>query len=450
MRILKEKPLKLTENKNLCDFLYGVSDKELANIQKKHDLQEEYLKNNYFVTASGQIKTFYDMSFSANHSERYYAEMQNKLNTMQTSIITDFPHFIISSVFLTATLDGFFRDFLVADFSRYIEDEHKKLIPNNDRFGFLRDKIKNEEKFTIKDLINCLSYQWFRFNKSKFRKSLKEKGKPFAFVKVFEPHKNGVPHLHFLVWLPDDEVENFKKYYKKYFPAPQNLKPIDKKDANGDLKGFISKTLTNPIGYVMKYVFKTFRNVKKGNKIDKLNAWFIKHRVLRVVLSRNIAPAWVYRKMIVFDELKDWSNLDYYSKNYDCEWDFDKKYIFVNSGVVSYEYNNGIYTKYIKNRIFKQFGQEKEKEIKIFKKIDLKYKKKIKEPKIIVDGKEYVQKDNLLVLKTNKLPVSKWGNYNLLTHYNKLKNDLKNCNLSHLYIVEKEIKKRDLLKIDKS
>ena len=113
--------------------MYGLNDYDLNKIQIKHDLQREYLKSSTFTTQNGEIKNLLDVSFSANHSTRYYSEITNKINTINTIIFTQDVEY--SNIFLTITLDGCFRDFLKGDFTRYKPDLHKDLIPNNEVYG---------------------------------------------------------------------------------------------------------------------------------------------------------------------------------------------------------------------------------------------------------------------------------------------------------------------------
>lgn len=56
--------------------MYGLKEKRFnSNSKKKHEVQRDYLENHNFLTSSGQVKTLLDVSFSANHSSRYYTEV---------------------------------------------------------------------------------------------------------------------------------------------------------------------------------------------------------------------------------------------------------------------------------------------------------------------------------------------------------------------------------------
>lgn len=90
--------------------MYGLNEKDLQLIQEKHNYQREYLKNSEFETSSGQIKTLLDVSFSANHSPRYYTELLNKINTINDLMNSDLSA-TYKPVFITITLDGFIEVF---------------------------------------------------------------------------------------------------------------------------------------------------------------------------------------------------------------------------------------------------------------------------------------------------------------------------------------------------
>ena len=62
-----------------------------------------------------------------------------------------------------------------------------------------------------------------------------------------------------------------------------------------------------------------------------------------------------------------------------------------------------------------------------------------------MDGKEYIQKDNLLLLKQYKKPISQYGDYELYLYYNKIKDELDYINLKHFGVVQNELISRGLI-----
>lgn len=443
--------------------MYGLTKLDLKAIQKKHELQRNFLSNSTFETSTGQIKSLLDVSFSANHSPRYYTELLNKINTLNDLMNSDI-NTNYKPVFITITLDGFYRGFLNGHFNKYDEKKYFKQIPNNERFGFLRDKIKNKQKFSIKDLYNVLNFQFDLFRKSQVFKDIKNNKHKIHYIRVSEPHKkDGVPHLHIMMYVPIQYVDKLKQFYIKYFPAPQNLKPLNPSLNDGQLKGFQFDIKSAP-AYILKYIFKSFLDVKNQNEIDYLQAWYIKNRILRVVTSHSIIPAWVYRKLIPLE--KDWYYLTDILKNSVskkeylenkkfslqdfsfCEWSKEDDYIkFEDDTNRILEYNKGIYKIYYKTRLLKSFGTEKKEKLKdINATFKLKYKKKIKEPKIYIDNKPFKMINNNLVPAYLFKPIRYRTNYDLYNTFRKLENmDIDNINLQYYALINNELIKRNVI-----
>lgn len=166
--------------------MFGLTKQDLKNIQNKLNNQEKFLETNYFTTSSGQVKSLKEISFSANHSERYYAQLSNKIDTMTKTAMSMNLH----SCFLTMTLDGYFRDLLRGDYRRFdnLSDEDKKIalqsVPNSEALGEVRQKIEAKKQLTIKDLYNILNHQTKRYIKSYAFKKLK---KIIKNICIFEP-----------------------------------------------------------------------------------------------------------------------------------------------------------------------------------------------------------------------------------------------------------------------
>jgi hypothetical protein len=431
--------------------MYGLKEKDLKEIQKKHEVQRDYLDNHIFTTATGQVKSLLDVSFSANHSERYYSELLNKINTINDIIATE--ETLYQPIFITITLDGYFRDFLKGNFTRYDEKKHLKYIPNNDRFGALRDKITKKEKFTIKDLYNVLNFQLNRFQKSNIFKKIKEDGHKAHYIRVCEPHKkDGVPHLHLMLYVPVKYVNTLKDFYISYFPAPQNIKPLDKNIDDGQLKGFQWEIKSAP-AYILKYIFKSFLNVQNETELDYLQAWYIQNRILRIVTSHSLVPAWVYRKIAPLEN--DWFYLTDIKNNFISEWSKEDDYIRLEDEYNrTLEYQKGIYKLYYKDRIIKQFGTLKEdKPVDVNATINLKYKKRIKEPKIIIDGKQFMMTYNELIpifkfgflTPVHQLkPIKYTSNIELYKDYISMENkDIDLIDLKHYALVKNELIRRN-------
>ena len=192
-----------------------------------------------------------------------------------------------------------------------------------------------------------------------------------------------------MLYVPKIYLKTLLNTYKTYFPAPQNLKPLNSAIDDGQINGFQWEIKSAP-AYILKYIFKSFLNVQNENELDYLQAWYIKHRILRVVTSHSLVPAWVYRKIAPLE--KDWHYITDIKTNFISEWSKEDDYIRLEDEYNrTLEYDKGVYKLYYKDRIIKEFGTRKEDiPVAINSTINLKYKKRIKEPKIIIAGKNYI------------------------------------------------------------
>lgn len=337
---------------------YGLTPDDLKYCREKIDSQRSYLSNNHFHTSTGQVKSLLDVSFSANISERYYSQLSNKINTMSDLAKSQ----NLKPIFLTITLDGFFRGLLTANYKKWDrlsvtqQHEYHRHIPNNETHGLLHEKIDKRLRFTVKDCYNVLAYQWYRFSSGYAFKKLKKEGKQFIYLKAAEPHKDGVPHFHVLLWIPENYFHQFQKDFERYFPAPQNHKPITNGN-EGDTYGF-QTAIHNPVGYIMKYATKSFMDLRTGEDLNYLQSWYIKHKIRRITTSHSTIPQWVYQKCYAIE--KDWFHLTDLNlrDNCFCEWSKEDDYFkFQEDNGRVIEYDQGEITlRYEDGPIIKRLG----------------------------------------------------------------------------------------------
>lgn len=287
--------------------LFGITNKDLDYANLKLKKQAKFL-DQQVSTQSGQVKTYRDFSFSANHSKRYYAELLNKIETLDAINADNVP------IFLTITLDGFFRDLQRGDYSRYtkeIEEKYLFHIPSNSHIhADISQKMRNKEPLTVKDCYNILQYQLRRFLRCNAMQQLKEEGYRYSYLRVAEPHGDGTPHFHVLLYVPAHIVSALHSSYSSYFPAPQNHRPLTYR-SNGRTSSILSTGQRETQGfqfeiksaraYILKYVLKSFRNISQGKDLDYLQAWYIHNRIPRIITSHSLIPSWVYRKIAILD-----------------------------------------------------------------------------------------------------------------------------------------------------
>jgi hypothetical protein len=271
---------------------FGLTSSDLEDVKAKLLKQRAYLESETFVTSSGQVKSLLDVSFSANHSERYFARVLNKVNTFVSYNIDKGR----VPVFLTITLDGNFRDFLKGDYRR-VDKLDRSSVPDNFRNGFILSKIDNREVLTVKDLYSIVNHQYHRFQMSHGIKQLKG---DYSYIRVAEPHKkDGVPHFHILMYLLPSKIAQVKKEFEKFFPAPRNHKKLNKCDTHG-----FQTEIRSAVGYILKYILKSFRNVIEDKEPDYIDAWYVHNRIPRVIFSHTLLSQELYTKIAILDD--DW------------------------------------------------------------------------------------------------------------------------------------------------
>lgn len=325
---------------------FGITPQFLEFAQVKLDNQNKYLEENQILTQNGQIRTFKDFSFSANLSKRYYAEVTNRTNTIY-SLAQDYK---LKPVFLTITLNGCFRDALKGDYTRF-KSSDKRVLPQ-----LIKRKINNKEALTIRDLIFVLNYQWDIFSSRHCFRNIKK-----MYIRTFEPHKkDGVPHIHALLYVPSSIIPSALQTYKNIFNAQMNItqnpnRLSQEQIKNGEINGF-QWSINNPTGYVMKYIQKTFINFKENDKLDELSAWYVIYKVRRFLTSRSTIPLWVYRKIFFIEKDLHCLTQMLHDENSNIEWDIETNYIRFSSSLLNSEliYSNGIYEYKINNRVIKK------------------------------------------------------------------------------------------------
>ncbi|EHU5895789.1 replication endonuclease, partial [Campylobacter jejuni] len=382
---------------------YGLDENDLNFCNEKLNRQKEFLTSNFYTSfQTGSIKSFLELSHSANFSIKYYAGLVNRCNVINSFIFDDNN---LMPVFLTITLNGCFRKALEGDFSTFTQKD-KKCFDYS-----LSYKFENNISFTIKDLINFLNRQWNLFI---LRIHRKYKGINKYYIRCFEPHKkDGVPHIHALLYIPRYAFDYIFKTYKDIFNAPQNLKQGNKltqeQVLNGEINGF-QWSLNNPTGYIMKYIYKTFINFNKRQDLDFLSAWYVKYKVRRFLSSKMPVPLWIYKKVNFFK--KDLYHLCKLIDNPDylIEWSFEKDYFIFFSDDEEIEYNQGYLTYKYKGRLLYEYKKEIQKSIKHYYSYSFK-------------NKNDVYKINLGLLKNPK-PIK---DYDLMTLINSENFKYSNC-----------------------
>ena len=406
--------------------MFGISKFDRIQCQEKLEKQKAYMRSFSFVNDFGEVRSLLDFSMAANFSRKYYAEVANRVNTFGSFAID----YAQRPVFLTITLNGCFRGSLSGDYSKF-KDKDMKFLPTEIKY-----KIKNGSSLTISDLCSILNHQWhlliMRYNRH-------FKGVTRSYIRCFEPHKkDGVPHIHALLFVPSYTIDFLRRSYKDIFYAPQNLRvdAISREQiANGETNGF-QTSIHNPAGYVMKYIQKTFINLDKTQELDDLAAWYVKHKVRRFLTSQNNVPLWVYRKINFIATMQDFYHLNNF-KNDDnnvLEWDKASDYVYINipdrKEVIIYD--NGKLEHYVFDRLINSYDRKKPSKNVTFQTIKPELDSWV-DAWYVREGEKIRREAMKKKGQTQKFP-SQMSKFELYNYYSGL--DKANCNIQHLAYVE--------------
>ena len=339
-------------------MIYGISVLDVRYCQSKIDNQKDYLEKHTFTTANGELKSYKDVSMSANISSRYYSQLVNKVNTLQQIMTSE----NLTPVFITVTLAGVLHDLIRGDYSRFDDYKHLHLLPETEQNGYLKTKALAREQFTASELYQTIRYLWTKFQQTWIYRKMKKEGYKVGYLFNTEPHISGVPHSHILLYIPEHYKLKLLEQFKKIFNAPQNLakdKLTKQQKKNGEINGF-QWTLDNPVAYVMKYCTKSFMDIKNQVKLDELQAWYIKHKIIRISTSHSLVPQWVYKKIYPLEN--DWLYLSELRNNSVCEWSQKDDYFEFQDDYKKQilRYDRGLYQQFIDGKLVCEFGEKKD------------------------------------------------------------------------------------------
>jgi hypothetical protein len=247
--------------------------------------------------------------------------------------------------------------------------------------------------------------------------------------------------------------------FHKYFSAPRNCaaltykdnkrvctKPLE--DGTKETQGF-QWDINSATGYVLKYVLKSFRNVKDDEEIDYLQAWYINHRIPRIITSHTLVPQWVFNKISPW--YNDWYYLTDLKRNhsYTCNSELNTFTFEDFDCNMSFDYDNGLLKVFHKDTLIKEVGTKKPNRKRI-NPIKLKFKEK--EPENTSSNLVPIHIDNighiLYLVKglTQAKPyiyhksISSMGTYELFKHRNEF--DIDYAPFSRFINIENELIRR--------
>lgn len=240
---------------------YGISKSDLVSVELKLKLQEEFLKYSYIKDrTTGNTLSLKECVILSNHNpQRYYAEIQNRIDTLQREA----ENAKLTPVFLTITLPSEFHTM-------------KQKSPNDTTI------VKNPKYNGVepREATKILTKMWAKLRQDRSLKELSKNQR--MYYRVNEPHKDGTPHAHILLFIPASKIEKIEKAFNRLYFSKSNK--------------FV-KDIQNAKNYIMKYINKTLPKSKEHITQDDeyLNGWYVKNRINRFCSSRSTAPIYLHR-----------------------------------------------------------------------------------------------------------------------------------------------------------
>lgn len=259
--LCERKPLTIYKEFVDISKYYGINASQLSSVSLRLEKQKQFLETTYLQNYHTDIKTsLKDVVISPNHNpQRYLAQINNRINTLEREAKQNG----LKAVFLTITLPSEFHP---------MKQNKAGMLISNKKFNGV------EPKEAVKFLTKM-------FTRLRHDRSLKELTKSQRiYYRVNEPHKDGTPHTHILLFLPPDRIQRVEQAFKRLFNTKTNK---------------FEKDIRSATAYVMKYINKVLPSSKErvSEKEAYLNAWYSHHCIYRFSASRSLAPMYLYKML---------------------------------------------------------------------------------------------------------------------------------------------------------
>ncbi|MGE4296178.1 MAG: replication endonuclease [Campylobacterales bacterium] len=246
---------------------YGMSQKDFEETSLKLERQKRFLESAYLLNKeTGETVLLKEVIISAYHApERYYAEIQNRVNTLARTA----QERGLSPLFLTLTLPSKFHA---------MKERGGQLVPNERYAGITPDLAARE-----------LTKKFARLRHDRSMKAIAKEER--IYLRVVEPHKDGTPHLHILLFVPQEKFAVVRSAFERLYRRNGH-------ERKANLVLAIEGEAGGAVRYVMKYINKVLP-LSKAETLSEherfLNLWYSRHRIGRFSSSRTLAPMELYR-----------------------------------------------------------------------------------------------------------------------------------------------------------
>lgn len=245
---------------------YNLSLVDLKIVDSKIEKQKKFLSE-FSIDIFESDYNLLEASMGANiNPKKYFAEVNNRVNSLfEYSKMLD-----LYPVFLTQTLPP--------------------------QFHF---NSKKYDGSSVKDGVRYLSERWAKFLRLKIFKNIKKSiNHNMIYIRVIEPHKDGTPHAHVLIFIPKNFILPVKKVFKRHFAVDGASKLAQ------DFRYTWSGHSGGAVAYIMKYINKTFKHALEDRMT--LEAYYYAfHSIRRFTTSQTLLPLYIHRKIKHNEKFRD-------------------------------------------------------------------------------------------------------------------------------------------------
>lgn len=237
-------------------YYYSLQNEKKQNNYKKN-LQA--LKN----TNTGQvfkIKSDYEAIQKA-----YVKTLEQKVN----ALVTLANNTALIALFLTLTLPSKYHPYRILKNGKKVKNKNFKFINLEDAITEGYKELKNIYRI--------------------FYKRAKNYSKNIYYIKVTEPHKSLIPHIHIMLFIELEQLEITKKLFFKVCKE-HKLQRVEFDES------LLNDSINNAMGYIMKYILKTL-NSQNDYFRRWLDGWRKKHKIRACEMSNLPISIEVYKKL---------------------------------------------------------------------------------------------------------------------------------------------------------
>jgi hypothetical protein len=231
----------------------------------KEKQQSNFLRNqqNLKNVKTGEVLSLkYSFDFK---QKEYVKTIEQKVNALVSIAIEQ----NLNPIFITLTVPSKFHPFKTLKNGVNVTNKNYKFVKLDDAIVEAYEELKTIYRTFYKRLKNC--------------------SKNIYYIKITEPHKSLIPHMHILIFVENEHLSNTKKLFIKIYKE-YKLQRVDYDES------ILYDNLNNAVGYIMKYVLKTLNS---DNEFFKrwLDGWRKKYKIRACEMSNLPISVEVYKKL---------------------------------------------------------------------------------------------------------------------------------------------------------